>query len=99
MQGVKNKLYHSAAKFLRGLPRLSLYYATTGTLSVRNLCTISDGFLAQLRSLHMLDNISFHPLDAGSIQKLYFQTKNAFKASILFPQNLSLPAIPNVRES
>jgi hypothetical protein len=47
----------------------------------------------------MLDNISFHPLDAGSIQKLYFQTKNAFKASILFPQNLSLPAIPNVRES
>ena len=100
MQGVKNKLYESAAKFLRGLPRLNLYYATTGTWSDdRNLCTISDGFLAQLRSLHMLDNISFHPLDAGRIQKLYFQTKNAFKASILFPQNLSLPAIPNVRES
>ena len=100
LQRVKNKLYNSAAKFLRGLPRLNLYYATTGTWSDdRNLCTIRDGFVAQLGSLHILDNISFHPLDAGRIQKLYFQTKNAFKASILFPQNLSLPAIPNVRES
>jgi hypothetical protein len=100
LQRVKNRLYDSAAKFVRGLPLLNLYYATTGTWSDdKNLCTIRDGFLAQLSSLHMLDNISFHPLDAGRVQKLYFQTKNAFKASILFPQNLSLPAIPNVRES
>jgi hypothetical protein len=49
LQRVKNNLYESAAKFVRGLPLLNLYYATTGTWSDdKNLCTIRDGFLAQL---------------------------------------------------
>jgi hypothetical protein len=61
LQRVKNKLYDSAAKFFRGLPMLNIYYATTGTWSDdRNLCTIRDGFLAQLGSLHTLDNVGFH---------------------------------------
>jgi len=33
------------------------------------------------------------------VQKLYFQTKNAFRVTINFGQNLSLPEIPKVRES
>ena len=41
---------------------------------------------------------SFHPLDATKVQKLYFQTKNAFLVSISFGQNLSVPEIPKVRE-
>ncbi len=40
-----------------------------------------------------------HPLDATKVQKLYFQTKNAFRTTINFGQNLSVPEIPNVRES
>lgn len=42
---------------------------------------------------------SFHPLDATRVQKLYFQTKNAFVVTVSFGQSLSLPEIPNVRES
>ncbi len=33
------------------------------------------------------------------MQKLCFQTKNPFRVTISFGQNLSLPEIPNVRES
>jgi AIPR protein len=100
LQRIKNRLYDSAAKFVRGLPKIALYYATTGTWTDdKNLCAIRDGFLAQASALHMFAATSFHPLDATKVQKLYFQTKNAFRVSINFGQNLSLPEIPNVRES
>jgi hypothetical protein len=100
LQRIKNRLYASAAKFVRGLPKIALYYATTGTWTDdKNLCAIRDGFLAQASGLHMFAATSFHPLDATKVQKLYFQTKNAFRVSISFGQNLSLPEIPNVRES
>ncbi|WP_420394597.1 AIPR family protein [Acuticoccus sp.] len=97
---VKNKLYQAAAKFARGLPKLSLYYATTGTWNEdRNLCAIRDGAVTQLRSLHMFEGVAFHPVDATRIQKLYFQTKNAFRVTVSFGQNVSIPEIPDVRES
>jgi hypothetical protein len=100
LQRIKNRLFDVAAKFVRGLPKLALYYATTGTWTEdKNLCAIRDGFLAQASALHMFAGTSFHPLDATKVQKLYFQTKNAFRISISFGQNLSLPEIPNVRES
>jgi len=100
LQKIKNRLYDAAGKFTRGLPKLNLYFATTGSWNEdKNLCTIRDGFLAQLDSLHIFSASIFHPLDAGKVQKLYFQTKNAFRVSVNFPQNLSLPEIPNVRES
>lgn len=100
LQRIKNRLYLAAAKFVRGLPKLSLYYATTGTWTDdKNLCAIRDGFLAQANGLHTFASVSFHPLDATKVQKLYFQTKNAFRTTINFGQNLSLPEIPKVRES
>lgn len=100
MQNIKNKLYSSASKFLRGLPRISLYYATTGTWAEdKNLCAIRDGFLAQASTLHVFSMTHFYALDATKIQKLFFQTKNAFRVTVNFSQNLSLPEIPNVRES
>jgi AIPR protein len=100
LQRIKNRLYKVAAKFVRGLPKLALYYATTGTWTDdRNLCAIRDGLLAQATGLHMFAAIAFHALDATRVQKLYFQTKNAFRVTINFGQNLSLPETPKVRES
>jgi hypothetical protein len=100
LQRIKNRLYGVAAKFVRGLPKLALYYATTGTWTEdKNLCAIRDGLLAQAAGLHMFAATAFHPLDATRVQKLYFQTKNAFRVTINFGQNPSLPEIPNVRES
>ncbi|MGB5101826.1 MAG: AIPR family protein [Steroidobacteraceae bacterium] len=100
LQRIKNRLYEVASKFVRGLPKTTLYYATTGTWTEdTNLCAIRDGFLAQASALHMFAATSFHPLDATRVQKLYFQTKNAFRVAVSFGQNLPLPEIPNVRES
>lgn len=100
LQRIKNCIYQVATKFVRGLPKASLYYATTGTWADdTNLCVIRDGFLAQASALHMFAAMSFTPLDASKVQKLYFQTKNAFRVTVSFPQNLPLPEIPNVRES
>lgn len=100
LQRIKNRLFGAASKFVRGLPKLSLFYATTGTWNEdKNLSAIRDGFLAQFDNLHMFDVVTFHPLDASKVQRLYFQTKNAFRVTINFGQNLSLPEIPNVRES
>lgn len=97
---IKDRLYQNAAKFTRGLPRLSLYFATTGTWqNDRLIVGIVDGYLNQFRELHIFDAVYFNPLDAARIQKLYFQTKNAFQVTIQFPQNLPLPEIPNVREA
>src|ERR1019366_7493178 len=63
LQRIKNRLYASAAKFVRGLPKIALYYATTGTWTDdKNLCAIRDGFLAQASALHMFAGTSFHPL-------------------------------------
>jgi hypothetical protein len=92
LQQIKNRLYSEAAKFVRGLPKIALYYATTGSWTDdKNLCAIRDGFLAQASALHMFAATAFHPLDATKVQKLYFQTKNAFRITISFGQNLSLP--------
>jgi hypothetical protein len=100
LKAIKNRLFDHAAKFTHGLPKLSMYYATTGTWTEdKNLCAIRDGFLAQADGLHIFNSVVFHPLDAGRVQKLYFQTKNAFRVTVSFPQNLSLPEIPAVRES
>lgn len=100
LQRLKNRLYLVASKFARGLPKIALYYATTGTWTEdKNLCTIRDGFLAQASALHIFSDTKFHPLDATRVQKLYFQTKNAFRVTIGFGQNLPLPEILNVRES
>ncbi len=100
LRRIKNRLYESAAKFVRGLPKIGMYYATTGTWSGdQNLCAIRDGFLAQANGLHIFNDVSFFPLDAIKVQKLYFQTKNAFRVTVNFNQNLSIPEIPHVRES
>lgn len=100
LQRIKNRLYQAAAKFVRGFPKVALNYATTGKWTEdKNLCAIRDGFYAQAEALHMLAAVSFHPLDATRVQKLYFQTKNAFVTTVSFGQSFSLPEIPKVRES
>jgi hypothetical protein len=97
---IKNKLYGYAPKFVRGLPRLSLHYATTGTWqSDPNLIAVRDAHLITLREKHMFSQVDFLPIDAARLQKLYFQTKNALKISVNFQSNIALPMIQGVRES
>ena len=97
---LKNAIYAQAAKFNRGLPALALYYATVGQwVGDKNLCAARDIHLQRFQTLHMFDNVAFEPLDATKIQKLYFQTRNSFKADIDFQNNVALPPIEGVREA
>lgn len=62
LQRIKNCLYKVASKFVRGLPKVALYYATTGTwVNDKNLCAIRDGFYAQADGLHMFAATSIPP--------------------------------------
>ncbi|CAA2158810.1 hypothetical protein MBRA_04065 [Methylobacterium brachiatum] len=82
---IKNKLYGYAPKFVRGLPRLSLHYATTGTWqSDPNLIAVRDAHLITLREKHMFSQVDFLPIDAARLQKLYFQTKTRLKSASIF---------------
>ncbi|MGN4077063.1 AIPR family protein [Burkholderia gladioli] len=100
LQRVKNRIYECASKFTRGLPKVSLYFASTGTWTDdQNLCVMRDNALKRLDSRHIFSLCNFQALDVSKVQKLYFQTKNSFKATIQFQQSLALPEIPKVRES
>ncbi len=97
---VKSKLYTYAPKFVRGLPKLSLYYATTGSwLDDTNVNAVREAHVATLRDKHIFSSVDFVPVDAARLQKLYFQTKNSLNVTINFPSNIALPTIPGVREA
>ena len=97
---IKSKLYQYAAKFVRGLPHLLLFYATTGSWQDdANLTAIRDAYLKSFASKHIFDKIEFTPVDGSRLQKLYFQTKNAIKVGVQFPSNIALPPIAGVREA
>lgn len=97
---IKTKLYEMAAKFVRGLPSLLLYYATAGNwMNDANLLAIRNAYLRTFEEKYIFDKIEFTPIDAPRLQKLYFQTKNAIKVGVQFPSNIALPPIAGVREA
>lgn len=97
---IKTKLYQFAAKFVRGLPRLRLFYATTGSWQDdANLIAIRDRYVDALSGKHIFSDVEFTPVDGARLQKLYFQTKNAIKVGVQFPSNIALPSIAGVREA
>lgn len=97
---IKCRLYQYAAKFVRGLPRLQLFYATTGSWqNDANLVAIRDAYIKTFEGKHIFDGIEFTPIDSSRLQKLYFQTKNAIKVGVQFPSNIALPPITGVREA
>lgn len=96
----KQRLYDHAGKFLRGLPRLSMFFATTGSwVEDKNLVAIRDAHTSTLRAKNIFDAVDFYPIDAAKAQKLYFQTKNSYKVTINFPNTVTLPKMPGVSES
>jgi hypothetical protein len=97
---IKTKLYQYAAKFVRGLPRLLLFFATTGSWqNDANLMAICDAYVKTFEGKHIFEKVEFTPIDGSRLQKLYFQTKNAIKVGVQFPSNIALPPIAGVREA
>lgn len=97
---IKTCLYNYAAKFIRGLPRLVLYYATTGNWRAdSNLSAVIEAYTSSFETKHIFGKVEFNPVDGAKLQKLYFQTKNSIKVGVQFPSSMAFPPIDRVRES
>ncbi|HZZ40319.1 MAG TPA: AIPR family protein [Acidobacteriaceae bacterium] len=94
------KLYQSSAKFKRGNPVCRIYYATTGTWT--NDATLEgrrQSIIAELMGTNLFRDVTFTPLGADGIQRLYRQTKNAIQREFLFEQRMTIPDIPGVTQA
>jgi hypothetical protein len=85
---------------LKGNPACRLYFATTGNwvgdqvLEGRRKAVIDD-----LLATNLFRDVTFIPLGADGIQKLYRQTKNAIEREFIFEKCIIIPDVPGVTEA
>lgn len=97
---IMSAVYERSAKFKRGNPACRLYFATTGTwvgdqlLESRRQATIDD-----LTATNLFREVTFDPLGAEGIQKLYRQSKNAIEREFLFESRVTIPDVPGVTQA
>jgi hypothetical protein len=93
-------LYKRSTKFKRGNPACRLYFATTGTwvgdqlLEGRRKAVVDD-----LIATNLFREVTFTPLGAEGIQKLYRQTKNAIEREFIFENRVTIPDVPGVTQA
>jgi hypothetical protein len=97
---VMSAIYKRSTKFKRGNPACRLYFATTGTwvddkvLDVRRSTVIDD-----LIATNLFRDVSFVPLGAEGIQRLYRQSKNAIEREFVFDNRVTIPDVPGVTQA
>ncbi len=97
---IMSALYGYSAKFKRGNPACRLYFVTTGTwaedqqLDVRRRAIIAD-----LTATNMFRDVTFMPLGAAGIQKLYRQSKSAIEREFVFENRVTVPEVPQVAQA
>ena len=98
--GIMSAIYERSTKFKRGNPACRLYYATTGTwvgdplLEARRKAVVDD-----LTSTSLFRDVTFTPLGADGIQRLYRQTKNAIEREFIFENRVTIPDVPGVTQA
>jgi AIPR protein len=97
---IMSAVYNRSTKFKRGNPACRLYYATTGTwlgdpiLEARCKAVVDD-----LTATSLFREVTFTPLGADGIQKLYRQTKNAIEREFVFENRVTIPDVPGVTQA
>lgn len=97
---IMSAVYKQSTKFKRGNPACRLYFATTGTwigdpiLEGRRKAVIDD-----LVATNLFRDVTFTPLGADGIQKLYRQTKNAIEREFIFENRVTIPDVPGVTQA
>lgn len=97
---IMSALYQRSTKFKRGNPACRLYFATTGTwvgdqvLDVRRKTVVDD-----LTATNLFRDVTFVPLGAEGIQKLYRQSKNAIEREFVFENRVTIPDVPGVTQA
>ncbi|MDH4161492.1 MAG: AIPR family protein [Nitrospirota bacterium] len=81
-------------------PNCKLFYVTTGKwTNDQNLKAIVNGGKKEVDDSELFNEVSFFPLGANEIQKLYHETRNKLSATITFQNRITLPDIAGVKEA
>ncbi len=97
---IMTELYNRGPKFKRGNPICRLYFVTTGTwtndqtLESRRRAAVDD-----LHATNLFREVTFTPLGADGIQKLYRQIKNAIQREFVFENRITIPDVPGVTQA
>lgn len=95
-----NSIYEKPALFKRGNPNLKLYYTSTGKWQDdQYLLTKINADLELLRDMNIFKDVTFTPVDATSIQKLYNYAKNSISKTIEFENKVTIPEIKGIKEA
>jgi hypothetical protein len=97
---VKRAVYNHSARFSRGLPKLKVYYVTTGRwdnpeVVVQRIEHERD----QLHATDLFGSVEVLPVGAAQLRDLYFLTQNPVSAEFTLAQKVTLPAIPGVTQA
>jgi hypothetical protein len=95
-----NSIYEKPALFKRGNPNLKLYYVSTGKWqNDQYLLTKINADLELLKDMSIFKDVTFTPVDAISIQKLYNYAKNSISKTIEFENKVTIPEIKGIKEA
>lgn len=97
---IMSALYDRSTKFKRSNPACRLYFVTTGTWAEdQQLEARRRGIIADLSSTNLFRDVTFVPLGALGIQKLYRQTKSAIEREFVFENRVTVPEMPQVTQA
>ena len=97
---IANEIFSRSSKFKKGNPQCYLYYTTTGKWEGdSNLTARSAAVTKDLQDLTLFRKVDFAFIDAGKIQTLFRETKNAISTEINFPQRTVLPELPEIEQA
>jgi hypothetical protein len=97
---IMSEVYNRSSKFKRGNPICRLYYATTGKwLNDPILEGRRQNVESDLEGTNLFREVTFTPLGAEGIQKLYRQTKNAVAREFVFESRVVVPEVPGVTQA
>lgn len=95
-----NSIYEKPALFKRGNPNLKVYYASTGKWqNDQYLLAKINSDLDLLRDMNIFKDVTFTPVDAIAIQKLYSYAKNSISKTIEFENKVTIPEIRGIKEA
>lgn len=97
---VKDAVYANGARFSRGLPRLKLFYVTTGRWDAPDVVVHRiEMERERFEALDLFESVEIAPLGAKQARDLYFRTQNPVENEFTLSQKVTLPPIPGVSQA
>jgi hypothetical protein len=95
-----NAIYEKPALFKRGNPNLKMYYVSTGKWNNdQHLLAKINADVSLLENMNIFKGVTFNPVDAINIQKLYNYAKNSVSQTIDFENKVTIPEIQGIKEA